>query len=334
MNLQEIALKMIGPRKGILAADESTPTCDKRFDAVGIEKTEENRRLYRGMLFETEDLNKYIGGVILFEETLDQKSKGGNTLPELLLSRGILPGIKVDKGVANLTDSPEEKHTNGLDGLQDRLKEYAQKGAKFAKWRAVIAIKGNEFPTDLCIKTNAKELAQYAAICQKEGIVPIVEPEVLMDGDHTIERCQEVNEKTLLTVFEELKNHGVEMDGIVLKPSMVIAGKECPVQAGTPEIAKRTVETLEKCVPAEVPGIAFLSGGQTEIQATENLNAINELYPSNAPWRLTFSYGRALQASALGLFSEGKTVKAQATLKHRAQMNSEASMGEYDSQND
>ncbi len=333
MDLQEIASKMTGAQKGILAADESIGTCDKRFDSVGIEKSEENRRLYRGMLFETEDIDKYIGGIIFFEETLDQKTKDGVTFPELLLSRGILPGIKVDKGVASLDNSPEEKHTNGLEGLADRLKNYARKGAKFAKWRAVIAIKGNVLPTENCIRTNAKELAQYALTCQQEGLVPIVEPEVLMDGDHTIERCQEVIEKTLDIVFEELKNHNIQLDGIVLKPSMVISGKDCPIQAGTPEIAKRTVETLEKYVPASVPGIAFLSGGQTEIQATENLNAMNELYPET-PWRLTFSYGRALQASALNLFAKDDIQAAQTSLQHRSKMNSDASLGKYNSQDE
>jgi fructose-bisphosphate aldolase class I len=333
MDLQVIASKMTGDKKGILAADESTGTCDKRFDSVGVKKNEENRRLYRKMLFETDDIEKYIGGVILFEETLDQKTDDGVTLPELLFSRGILPGIKVDKGVATLEGSPTEKHTNGLEGLTERLQSYAKKGAKFAKWRAVITISGNELPSELCIKTNALELAQYAALCQKEGIVPIVEPEVLMDGDHTIERCQEVIEKTLDIVFSELKNHNIQLNGIVLKPSMVISGKDCPVQAGTPEIAERTVATLKKCVPAEVPGIAFLSGGQTEIQATENLNEMNRIYPE-APWRLTFSYGRALQASALNLFAEGKIKEAQESLKHHSQMNSEASLGEYDTRNE
>jgi len=333
MELNEIASKMTGAEKGILAADESTPTCNKRFDTVGIEKTEENRRLYRGMLFEASGIDQYVGGVILFEETLDQKTADGKTFPELLLSRGILPGIKVDQGTASLEGSPEEKHTNGLEGLAARLKGYAQKGAKFAKWRAVITIKGTELPTDLCLKTNAKELAQYALICQQEGLVPIVEPEVLMDGDQTIERCQEVIEKTLDVVFEELKKHNVQLNGMVLKPSMVTSGKDCPIQAGTPEIAKRTVETLLKCVPAEVPGIAFLSGGQTEKQATENLDAMNKLFP-DAPWRLTFSYGRALQASALNLFAEGKIDEAKTSLTHRAKMNSEATMGKYSSQND
>jgi len=333
MTLQEIAQKMVQTGKGILAADESTGTCDKRFDSVGIEKTEENRRLYRGMLFSAEGIENYIGGVILFEETLGQKTDDGKTFPELLLSRGILPGIKVDKGLTSFEGSEEEKHTNGLDGLADRLKGYAEQGAKFAKWRAVIATKGTDLPTENCLRTNAKELAQYALVCQQEGLVPIVEPEVLINGDHTIERCQEVTEQTLTIVFEELKNHGVALDGIVLKPSMVIAGQDCPIQAETAEIAKMTAETLKKCVPAQVPGIAFLSGGQTEKQSTENLDAINKACV-DAPWKLTFSYGRALQASALKTFATGDTAKAQSTLSHRAKMNSEASQGNYDTQGD
>jgi fructose-bisphosphate aldolase class I len=328
MSLKEIASKMVTEGKGILAADESTGTCDKRFDSVGIEKTEENRRLYREMLFTAADIDKFIGGVILFEETLNQEATDGIMFPELLLSRDILPGIKVDKGLEAIASSPEEKHTNGLDGLSDRLKEYAEKGAKFAKWRAVISIKGNELPTESCVRINAKELAEYALLCQKENIVPIVEPEVLIDGDHTIERCQEVTEKTLTIVFEELEKNNVDLSGIVLKPSMVIAGKDCSEQAQTSEVAEKTVETLKKCVPTEVPGIAFLSGGQTEKEATENLNAMNKLYPE-APWKLTFSYGRALQASALEAFSTGDIKKAQDLLKHRAQMNSDASVGEY-----
>lgn len=328
MLLKEIVSKMVEEGKGILAADESTETCNKRFDSVGIEKTEENRRLYREMLFTAPDIEKFIGGVILFEETLNQKTKEGISFPEFLLSRGILSGIKVDKGLEALVDSPEEKHTKGFDGLQNRLKEYAKKGAKFAKWRAVISIKEKELPTESCIKINAKELAQYALLCQKEGIVPIVEPEILIDGKHTIERCQEVTEKTLKIVFEELKNNKVDLNGIVLKPSMVIAGKDCSKQAQISEVAEKTVETLKKCVPEAVQAIAFLSGGQTEKQATENLNAMNEL-SLVFPWKLTFSYGRALQASALEIFATGDIKKAQDSLKNRAQMNSNASFGKY-----
>jgi len=331
MNLQEIAQIMTGNGKGILAADESNGTCGKRFDGVGIEKTEENRRLYRQMLLTTPELESSIGGVILYDETFRQKADNGQTFPELLFAKGIMPGIKVDMGLKDLVNFPREKHTSGLDGLRERLAEYAKLGAKFAKWRAAITIT-DTLPSDCAVWTSAKELAHYAALCQEAGIVPIVEPEVLIDGNHTIERSKEVMINVLSIVFKELKNFKVDLTGTVLKPSMVIAGSDCDDQASVAEVADMTVAVLKKCVPANVAGIAFLSGGQTEIQATENLNAMNQNH--ELPWNLTFSYGRALQQSALNTFATGDTTGAQALLGHRAKMNSKASKGEYTSSNE
>ena len=329
MNLQEIAAIMTGNSKGILAADESNGTCGKRFDSVGIEKTEENRRLYRQTLLTTPELENYIGGVILYDETFFQKTDDGKPFPELLLEKGIMPGIKVDMGLKDLVNFPNEKHTSGLDGLRERLANYAKNGAKFAKWRAALTIT-EELPSHNAIHTSAHELAHYAALCQEAGIVPIVEPEVLINGDHTIERSEEVMIDVLATVFKELKEFKVDLSGIVLKPSMVIAGSECPNQASVAEVAEKTVKVLKECVPAEVPGIAFLSGGQTEVQATENLNEMNAKN-SDLPWNLTFSYGRALQASALKKFAKNDIEGAQKALLHRAKMNSLACQGKYSS---
>jgi len=325
--LNTIASTIVASGKGVLAADESTGTCTKRFENVGVESNEENRRLYRQMLFTASQLGDYVGGIILFDETFRQSTDDGISFPDLLKSKQIIPGIKVDQGLDDLSNFPGEKHTTGLDGLRDRLAEYAELGAGFAKWRAVITI--NEgIPSMTCIRTNAKELAQYAALSQEAGIVPIVEPEVLINGDHTIEKCEGVNKMTLEIVFEELNNHKVRLDGIVLKPSMVIAGQDCPDQASTEDIADRTVAVLRECVPSDVPGIAFLSGGQTQLQATENLNTMNARH-KDLPWRLTFSYGRALQESALNAFAAGDLDKGQNKLLHRAAMNGAASGGNY-----
>jgi len=326
MNLQEIAAIMTGNGKGILAADESNGTCGKRFDSVGIEVNEENRRLYRQMLLTTPELENYIGGVILYDETFRQKDDSGQTFPELLNSRGILPGIKVDMGLKDLVNFPGEKHTSGLDGLRERLAEYAKLGAKFAKWRAALTIT-DELPSHNAIHTSAHELAHYAALCQEAGIVPIVEPEVLINGTHSIERSEKVMVEVLTIVFKELAKFKVDLTGMVLKPSMVIAGSECADQASVEKVAEMTVKVLKDCVPANVAGIAFLSGGQTEIQATENLNEMNA--KNDLPWNLTFSYGRALQSSALNIFAGKNVDGAQASLAHRSKMNSLASKGEY-----
>src|SRR5436190_42113 len=298
MNLSElnkVAEAMVKPGKGILAADESTSTIKKRFDAIGIESTADVRRDYRELLFRSVDAMKnHISGVILYDETIRQNAKDGTPLVKLIERAGSLPGIKVDKGVAPLPMCPGEVITEGLDGLRQRLIEYRGLGAKFAKWRAVIDI-GEDIPSYACIMTNAHALARYAALCQDEGIVPIVEPEVLMDGDHDIDRCYAVTEWTLKTVFEQLYDQRVALEGMVLKPNMVIAGKKCLKQASVAEVAEKTVKVLKARVPAAVPGIAFLSGGQSDEAATAHLDAMNKI--GGLPWKLTFSYGRALQAA-------------------------------------
>jgi fructose-bisphosphate aldolase class I len=325
---------MVAPGKGILAADESSGTCDKRFNSVGIELTEENRRQYRQMLLTTEGLENYIGGVILYDETLRQKTDEGVPFPQVLKEKGIIPGIKVDMGLKDLEGCPGEKHTSGLEGLAERLKEYYELGARFTKWRAVITIdEVNNLPTETAIRTSAEELAKYAVLCQAAGLVPIVEPETLINGSYDLGVSRAVCEKTWTIVFEELKKHNVQLDGMVLKPSMVIAGQDCPSQASVEEVADATIEILKKCVPAEVPGVAFLSGGQTEIQATENLQAMN-LRHKDTPWRVSFSYGRALQNPALHLFAKGEVAAAQKSLLHRAKMNGAASMGVYEGENE
>ncbi len=316
--------------KGILAADESGPTCGKRFDSVGVESTEENRRLYREMLLSTPDLDKYVSGVILFEETLGQKDSNGTPFPELLAKRGIVPGIKVDKGVKPLPNSLDEKFTQGLDNLADRLQEYKKMGARFAKWRAVYSI-NDVYPSRMAMATNAEGLAMYAAICQDNGIVPIVEPELLMDGDHSIERCFVATENTLNAVFTALNRHKVFLEGIILKPSMVISGNQCKHQANVSEVAEATLKVLRRCVPAAVPSINFLSGGQSEKVATEHLAAMNASSLSR-PWYLSFSYGRALQAPALNAWAENihdaATVKrAQEALLAMSKANGEAASG-------
>lgn len=293
--LIDTAKSLVAPRKGILATDESSKTIQKKFDKIGLTSTPETNLFYRQMFFTTPGIEDYISGVILYDETIRQ-STDGKSVAEYLESKGILPGIKVDKGAWKLANFPEEKIIEGLDGLRDRLIEYKELGAKFAKWRAVITI-GEEIPTDTCIESNAEALARYAALCQEQDIVPIVEPEVLMDGGHSLEQCQEVTAKTLKAVFEKLKAHKIVLEGMILKPNMVISGKDSLTQANSKEIAQATVETFLEVVPKEVAGIVFLSGGQTPDEATENLKEIN-LIPGS-PWQLSYSYGRALQDEAL-----------------------------------
>jgi len=313
---------------GILAADESTPTITKRFAALGIDSTEETRRAYREMLLTTPDINKFIGGVILFEETLNQTMSDGTSFPESLKKRGILPGIKVDKGLYILPNTADEQVTQGLDGLGERLAAYKAKGACFAKWRAVYAISENT-PSRLVIKTNAEDLARYAALCQANGIVPIVEPEVLIDGTHTIEQCAEVSEKVLHAVFNALYKHKVKLEYLILKPSMVISGKTCPTQATASQVGSMTVSILKRTVPAAVRTINFLSGGQSCESATANLQAMNAL--GNLPWNLSFSYARALQENPMKIWhGEAKNViAAQKAFYIRAKLNSLATTGKY-----
>jgi fructose-bisphosphate aldolase class I len=294
--LEAIARAMVAPHKGILAADESTGTIGKRFAAIGIENTEPNRRAYRDMLFGTPDLGEHISGVILFDETIRQQALDGTPFTELLTKYGIIPGIKVDTGAKDLALHPGEKVTEGLDGLRERIAEYVRLGARFAKWRAVITI-GEGIPSRACLEANGHALSRYAALCQEGGLVPIVEPEVLMDGDHSIERCEKVTEETLHTVFDELFVQGIALEGMVLKPNMVVPGMKAPRQASVEEVAERTLRVLRRCVPPAVPGIAFLSGGQSAELATAHLQAMNAA--GNLPWSLTFSFGRALQDPAL-----------------------------------
>ncbi len=328
-DLANIARAMVASGKGILAADESTGTIEKRFKSIGVDNAEENRRAYRDLLFTAKGLSECVSGVILYDETLRQKSADGTPFPALLAKLGILPGIKVDAGAKDMALCPGETVTEGLDGLAKRCAEYVKLGAKFAKWRAVITIGNATMPSAACISANAHALARYAAICQANGLVPIVEPEVLMDGAHTIERCEEVTEWTLREVFAALADQRVVLEHMVLKPSMVISGKECAKQAGVQEVAARTLQTLKRTVPAAVPGIAFLSGGQSDELATAHLDAMNKL--GGAPWALTFSYGRALQHAALTAW-KGQTANvasAQRALHHRAQMNARAALGQY-----
>jgi len=328
-NLAEIAAKMVTPGKGILAADESTGSIAKRFESIKIESTEENRRDYREMLFTSTDaMKQYVSGVILFDETIRQKARTGTPLVEIIKAAGAVPGIKLDKGPKPLPFSNGETVTEGLDGLADRVAEYVKLGAQFAKWRAVITI-GDGIPSHNCIHANAHALARYAAICQAGGIVPMVEPEVLMDGDNDIDTCAEVTEWALTETFAELRHAGVMLEGIILKPNMVISGKKCPKQAGREEVAYKTVKVLKRCVPAAVPGIAFLSGGQSSEDATAHLHYMNAI--GGVPWKLTFSYGRALQADALKTWG-GKAANlaaAQKAFSHRARMNGLAASGSW-----
>ncbi len=327
-DMESVAQAMVVPGKGILAADESSPTIKKRFDLIDTESTEESRRTYREMLFTTPGLADYISGVILYDETLRQKTADGVLFPTLLADMGVIPGIKVDTGAKALAAFPGEKVTEGLDGLRERLAEYHEMGARFAKWRAVITI-GDGIPGDFCLQANAHALARYAALCQEAAIVPIVEPEVLMDGKHTLAVCEEVTNRALTLVFAALAEHRVHLPAIVLKPNMVISGTECADRAGPREVAEATVRCLTAQVPAEVPGIAFLSGGQSAEQATEHLGIMNTMGPH--PWKLSFSYGRALQAPALAAWQgqDERLGDGQQALLKRARLNGLASAGGY-----
>ncbi|HEX4271804.1 MAG TPA: class I fructose-bisphosphate aldolase [Rhizomicrobium sp.] len=332
MNLDElnaIAKKMVAPGKGLLAADESTGTIQKRFDKIGVENTEENRRDYRELLFRTDKaMHEHIGGVILFDETIRQKAKDGTSLVSLIEAAGAVPGIKVDEGAKPLALSSGETITEGLDGLRGRFQEYHKLGARFAKWRAVIDISPS-IPTYNSINANAQALARYAALAQENGIVPIVEPEVLMDGDHDIQRCEDVTAWVLSEVFEALFVADVALEGMILKPNMIVPGKKCAQQNSVQDVAERTVKVLKRHVPSAVPGVAFLSGGQSDIEATAHLSAMNVI--GGLPWALTFSYGRALQAAPQKAWS-GKAenvAKGQAAFAHRAAMNSLAALGKW-----
>jgi fructose-bisphosphate aldolase class I len=323
-----VAQALVAKDKGILAADESIPTIKKRFDKIGLPSTEENRRAYRELLFTTPGLASFISGVIMFDETLRQSTKNGIPFPSVLVEKGIIPGIKVDRGAKPLAGFPDEKITEGLDGLRDRLAEYRALGAKFAKWRAVITI-GPDLPSQACLKANAHALARYAALCQEAELVPIVEPEVLMDGDHSLARCQEVTMALLQTVFTELQEQKVVLEASLLKPNMVLPGQACPQQVSVEQVARATLHCFKEIVPAALPGIVFLSGGQSPIQATEHLNAMNLIGPH--PWELSFSYGRALQDPVLSAW-QGQAANisvAQAALYHRARCNSAARSGQY-----
>jgi fructose-bisphosphate aldolase class I len=326
--LEQIARAIVADDTGILAADESTGTIKKRFDSIGVESTEETRRAYRDLLFTTEGVEEYIGGVILYDETIRQKTADGTPFPNLLASKGIIPGIKVDTGAKPLALAEGETVTEGLDGLRERLAEYRELGARFAKWRAVITI-GNGIPSEYAIWVNAHALARYAALVQEAGLVPIVEPEVLMDGDHTIERSFHETSRTLHAVFTELRDQRVHPEGILLKPNMVLPGYDSAEQVSDEEIAHETLHCFRRHVPAAVPGIVFLSGGQSEGEATRRLNAMNVIGPH--PWTLSFSYGRALQAAALKAWGgkEENVEAAQRAFYHRAKMNSAAQTGLY-----
>ena len=327
--LAAIAQAMVAPGKGIIAIDESTATIKKRFDSVGIDCTEENRRAYREMLLTTPKLGQHISGAILYDETLRQKTKSGVPFTKVMMDNGILPGIKVDMGAKPLAGFPGELVTEGLDGLRERLKEYAQLGAKFAKWRAVITI-GEDAPSGTCIEANCHALARYAALCQEAGIVPMVEPEVLMDGEHDIDTCYEITEVTLRSLFGALYEHNVMLEGTILKASMVVSGKDAPEQASVDEVAEMTLRCLKSSVPATLPGIVFLSGGQSDEDASAHLDAMHRLGPK--PWPLSFSYGRAMQSAALKLWSKdlaGNVGVAQETVFARARDNGLAALGQW-----
>jgi fructose-bisphosphate aldolase class I len=326
--LADIARAMVAPGKGIIAIDESNATIAKRFESVGIPNSEEQRRAYRELLLTTPNLNQHISGAILFDETIRQSTRAGVPFTKVMMDNGIIPGIKVDKGTHALAGFPGEVVTEGLDGLRDRLKEYAQLGARFAKWRAVINI-GEDIPSGTCIEANSHALARYAALCQECGLVPMVEPEVLMDGDHDIETCYEVTEVTLRSLFDALYQQNVMLEGTILKASMVISGKGCEEQASVEEVAESTLICLKSTVPAILPGIVFLSGGQSDEDATAHLNAMNQLGPN--PWPLSFSYGRAMQSAALKIWSQdlvNNVGKAQDTVFARARDNGLAALGQ------
>ena len=327
-NIEEIAKFIVADGKGILAADESNPTCGKRFDSIGVDSTEENRRDYREMLFRAKGMKENIGGVILFDETIRQEAVDGTLLRDVISNQGALPGIKVDKGLQPIEDCPGETVTVGLDGLDERLKEYSKMGAKFTKWRAVINI-GEDIPSDKCIDSNMQALTDYAYCAQQNGMVPIVEPEVLMDGDHTIDDCYKATDRSLRSLFTHLQKGGVNIKGTLLKPNMVTSGKNCANQAGIEEVAKKTLECLISNVPNELPGVTFLSGGQSDILATAHLDLMNKI--GGFSWKLSFSYGRALQAPALKAWG-GKPENifiSQDELSHRAKMNKLASLGQW-----
>ena len=329
-SLGEIASYIVSEGKGIIAADESNPTCGKRFDSIGVESTENNRRDYREMLFRASGMQDNIGGVILFDETIRQSAKDGTSLVDIIKNQGALPGIKVDKGLQPLNESSDEVVTIGLDGLDERWKEYVELGARFTKWRAVIKI-GNDMPSDECIDANMKALADYAKVVQDNGMVPMVEPEVLMDGNHSIDDCFNASSRSLKSLFSHLAENRVDISGVILKPSMVTSGGSAPEQASVSEVAKRTLECLIANVPAELPGITFLSGGQTDLLATAHLDAMNKI--GGFSWKLSFSYGRALQSSALKAWG-GKPENmfiSQDALSHRALMNKLAATGQWDS---
>jgi fructose-bisphosphate aldolase class I len=326
--LRTTARAMVAPGKGILAADESAPTIKKRFDSIGVESTEANRRGYREILFTAAGAEEFVSGVILFDETIHQSAADGTPFPKVLASKGIIPGIKVDQGAKALAGCAGEKVTEGLDGLRDRIASYRELGARFAKWRAVIAI-GDGIPSETCIDVNAHALARYAALCVEGGLVPIVEPEVLMDGPHTIERCYEVTERTLRRVFGALYDQRVPLDEMILRPNMVLSGTECPVQASVSEVAEATLRCFRNCVPAEMPGIVFLSGGQSDELATAHLSEMNKI--GGGPWELSFSYGRALQAAPLKAWGgrAENTETAKKSFLHRARCNGAARYGKY-----
>ena len=328
--LEEIATFIVADGKGILAADESNPTCGKRFDSIGVESSELNRRDYREMLFRANGMKGNIGGVILFDETIRQTAEDGTSLVQVIMGQGALPGIKVDQGLQPLSDSPDETLTQGLDGLNERCAEYFQLGAKFTKWRAVIKIDG-ELPSAACIESNMQALADYAKIVQDNNMVPMVEPEVLMDGDHSIDRCYEVSSAALKSLFAAMETRGVDIKGTILKPNMVTAGSLCESQASIAEVAEMTLRCLKENVPSDLPGITFLSGGQSDLNSTAHLDAMNKI--GGFPWKLSFSYGRALQQAALKSWL-GKTENmpsAQAALSHRALMNKLAAQGAWSS---
>jgi fructose-bisphosphate aldolase class I len=328
--LKSIAEAIVAKPKGILAADESSPTIKKRFDSIGVESTEENRRRYREILFTTEGIERYISAVILYDETLRQSSRDGIPFPKLLSTRGIIPGIKVDKGTKPLALQPGNKITEGLDGLRDRLAEYRELGARFAKWRAVIDINELDIPSPYAIRANVHALARYAALCQEVDLVPIVEPEVLMDGEHDLDRCEIVSSETLESLFLELSAHGVLFEGMLLKPNMVIAGMKCPYPSSPAQVAEATLRCLRRYVPAAVPGIVFLSGGQSSEDATNHLNIMNTMERC-PPWQLSFSYGRALQAPVLEAWrgQESNVTEAQRAFSKRCQLNGLAREGLY-----
>jgi fructose-bisphosphate aldolase class I len=326
--LSKTAAAMVAKGKGILAADESSGTCETRFKSINTACTEESRRTYRGLLFTTPGMENFISGVILYDETIRQKTNEGVLFPDHLAKKGVLPGIKVDTGAKNLALCPGEKVTEGLDGLRERLAAYFKLGARFAKWRAVITI-GDGIPSHTCLYANAHALARYAALCQEASIVPMIEPEVLLDGDHTIERCEEVSEATLRATYAALAAHNVSFEHTILKASMVVSGKNCARQAGVDEVAERTVRVLKRTVPAAQPGVVFLSGGQTDVSATAHLNAMAST--KGLPWPLTFSYSRALQNPALNAWKgqSGNTGAAQRAFHHRAHMNGLAAQGKW-----